>query len=565
MRNSRDRWRFFKHETKKPLTAAEVSYWRSIQGILKVGLEFEFNLPDKNGTCRGDSPTCPCKHMATSTCWKKCKNIKHCERNKNINRCANKTEKCRSDDCANCDYYKLECCSIFCPDFVSICLDCDKFEINCDNCADKYDPKKNPKNIREAVSKKLSPSNCYGLVSRCGVHSITQDGSLLGDKGMEVVTVGRRVNYWEFHNMAKEIIDSAISKGAFVNERCSTHMHLLASYYGKLGPSSRTIDHTNSIPGIPSNISELEKPMPEIILSNFHQLCRKYQNAMTWMTIALDEPKRMTRWEKFRASVLHVSGALNSMRRVRDIVYNEAGNSKYGWVNYSCCEFDKKGDITRFHVEMRAPDGILSPSAVAALACMHCALFIKSVEISRYGVLEMEDKEWLEQAKEIKQAILNNFPGPGNFGDDRFGDTSNVMKYADTLRADSYDLIRQLKHVLIKFGPSYQILEKIAEKPIALRRCDGQSWEEIEADLEVPMNEEGQFEMKMAEYIDLRLVDQCNSVEEWVKAVSLTLETDSDLTGDKEHIEERVETYVELKRNEGELIWSDTLGSVVTV
>lgn len=565
MRNSRDRWRFFEHKSKKPLTAAEVSYWKNAIGIMKVGLEFEFNLPDKNGTCKGDSPTCPCKHMTSSTCWKSCKNIKNCQKTKNFGRCASRTSKCKAEDCLDCNDYKLECNGIFCPDFISVCFDCERFEVNCDGCADKYDPEKNPETIRKIISEKLVPSNCYGLVSRCGVHSITQDGSLLGDKGMEVVTVGRRVNFWEFYNMSKEIIDLAISRGAFVNERCSTHMHLLASYYGKLGPSSRTIDHTANIPGIPDNISELERPMPEVILSNFHQLCRRYQNAMTWMTMALDEPKRMTRWEKFRASTLHVSGALNSMRKVKDLVYNGAGNSKYGWVNYNCCQFNQEGDATRFHVEMRAPDGILCPSVVAALACMHCAMFIKAVEISRYGVLEMEDKEWLKQAIEIKKSILNNFPGPGNFGDDRFGDTSKVMKYANTLRGESFDLVRQLKHILIKFGPSYHILEKIAERPIALRRCDGESWEEIEASLEVPITEETQFEMKMAEYIDLRLIDQCKNVEEWVGAVSLTLIDDADLLGDKENVKEKVETYVERKRNEGELIWSDTLGSVVTV
>lgn len=565
MRNSRDKWRFFKHDTKKPLKAAEVAYWKSIKGILKVGLEFEFNLPDKNGTCKGNSPTCPCKHMSTEICWQKCRNIKTCKENKNFGRCANRTNKCTAETCPTCKDYELLCNGIFCPDFTSACFNCDSFEIDCEGCADRYDPDRSPENIRKIVTQKLSPSNCYGRVSECGVHSITQDGSLLGDKGMEVVTVGRRVDFWEFYNMSKEIIDSAISKGAYVNERCSAHMHLLASYYGKLGPSSRTIDHTHNIPGIPDNISELEKPMPEVILSNFHQLCRRYQNAMTWMTMALDEPARMTRWEKFRASVIDVSASLNPMSEVKNLVYREAGNSKYGWVNYNCCQFNQEGAVTRFHVEMRAADCILCPSVVAALACMHCALFIKAVEISRYGVLEMEDKEWLTQAKKIKETILNNFPGPGNFGDNRFGDTSNVMKYADVLRGESYDLIRQLKHILIKFGPSYHILEKIAERPIALRRCDGESWEEIEKSLEIPINEENQFEMRITECIDLMLVDECKTVEEWVRAVSLSIESDEEFLGEKEHIKEKIEVYVERKRNEGELIWSDTLGSIVTI
>jgi len=560
MRDSRDRWTFFQHDSRLVVNAADVSYWKNtLKKILKVGMEFEFNLPDQKGTCKGDSQTCPCVHMATDDCWKECTNIENCTNSAAIYRCGNRVDKCKPEDCDKCKSYKLICHQMYCPDFVSACFACQKFESNCAKCADRFDPDRNPNEIRNMLTKELAPSNCYGIVSGCGIHSITKDGSLLGDKGVEVITVGRRVDYWEFFRMAKQIIDTAVSRGAYMNERCSTHMHLLASYYGKLPNDQPNLKAT----GIPTNISEMEKEMPETVLANFHQLCRRYQNAMTWMTMALDEPERMTRWEKFRVSILDVSAILNTMKSVRDMVSHSSGGNKYGWVNYNNCQFQGK-DVKRLHVEMRVADGMLAPSAVAALGCLYYALMIKAVEISKYGVLEVGDDEWMRQAIEIKEAILNNMKDY-NAGD-RFGDTRNLPKYYDTLRSESYDLVRQLKHILIKIGPSYNVLEKLAERPIALRRCDGESWEEIEKDLEVPITNESQFETKISEFIDLRLIDECHSMEEWVASIGLALREDPEFNDhEDEDLEERVNLYVDKRRNEGELIWSESLGTVVFI
>lgn len=563
MRNSRDRWTFFRHDSKPALSASEVTYWKNaFKRILKVGQEFEFNLPDSKGSCKGNSQVCACeKMMSGANCWKECRHYNICK-NEAANKphCKNYSEECANKNCEKCDKFQFHCSSVYCPDFEAKCVICPDFVRPCKNCVDAYDPKHNPKGIREQVSGELGPSECYGIVSSYGVHSITRDGSLLGDKGMEIITVGRRVDYWEFYRMAKRIIDAAVSKGAYVNERCSAHMHLLATYYGKIHDPERAHNEVN-LPGIPTNISELERNVPQIVAANFHQLCRRYQNAITWMTMTLDEPERMTRWEKFRVSVLDVSAVLNSMKEVVNVIGTRSGKNKYGWVNYSHCLFAKNGDLSRFHVEMRSPDGILCPSAVAALGCMFYALAIKAVEISKYGVLEVGDDEWLRRAKEIKGAILN---GMGDYKGSRFGDTSRLPSYYETLKAESYDLCRQLKHILVRSGPAYHVLEKLAERPIALRRCDGERWEEIEGDLEVPMGEETAFEAKISEFVDLRLVDECQSLQEWVAAVTTALQEDPEIN-DPGNLEEKIGSFVEDKRNEGEMVWSDTLGALVAV
>ncbi|HUV84797.1 MAG TPA: hypothetical protein VMV86_03760, partial [Methanosarcinales archaeon] len=521
MRDNRDRWTCIHHEEAKPkISTREMIYWReALKKILKVGLEFEFNLPDQKGTCKGDSNACPCVKMSSDECWTECVNTGKCFYLRSPKMCKSKNSKCKPEMCLECKDYKANdkavCPGVFCHGFITTCFVCESFDINCKTCENKYDPNRNPEEIRARMHKEMNPSNSYGEIRNFGIHSITTDGSLLGQKGAEVITVGRRVDYWEFFKMADMIITSAVEKGAYINERCSIHMHLLASYFSKIFPNS------DASSGVPSQINELEKPMPEIILANFHQLCRRYQNAITWMTTGLDETHQLTRWEKFRVSVLDISAILNSMPVVKDMVSSNAGGNKYGWVNYNYSAFDEKNNVKRLHLEMRVADMLLSPSAVAALACMFHAIMIKAVEISRYGVVEVGDNTWMEQAKTIKNTLMN---GTGGYDGTRFSDTKHLAKYYDVLTNEALDLVNQLKHILIKMGPAYDVLEKLAERPCALRRINGDSWQTIEKNLAVVVNEDDKLSIAIDECIDLRYVSECHTMDEWIAQTAKILE-----------------------------------------
>lgn len=536
-RDNRDKWTFYVHPSKPIIDAATARYWKGmLHKILKVGLEFEFNLPNKNGTCKGDNNACPCKNMAKGECWKECTRAAECEEAKRDN-----------------------CFGLFCTGFLSFCAVCEKFEVDCKSCEHRYDPNRNPESIRERMGQALAPSQSYGNITKHGVHSIVTDGSLLGKKGAEVITVGRRPDYWEFFKMSKEIIDLAVENNAYVNERCSIHAHLLASYYGKLPGGG------DGGPGVPNQVNEMEKNMPEIILANFHQLCRRYQNAITWMTIGLDEPERMTRWEKFRVSVLPISAIMNSMQNVVQEVSSHSGGNKYGWVNYNYCQFKEDGSLSRVHVEMRTMDGLLSASAVAAISCLYYSLMIKAVEISRYGIVEVGDKEWLQRAQQVKSCLLNNMKGYQD--GDRFGDTSNLSQHYETLIGESFDLISQVKHILMKLGPPYEVLEKLAERPCAMRRCDGEAWEKIEEDLAVAISSDDMFTSKLAEIIDLRLVDQCADEVEWIRQASDLMREDKELRigPDDDTVEGKIVDYTTRKKSDGEMIFLDRIGSMALV
>jgi len=544
MRDNRDRWQFFdKHPTKRAITPREVRYWKILlDRVLKVGIEFEFNLRDQTGDCKGDNSQCPCNHIETE-CWKLCANTKECTATKQLGTCANRNSDCTTNTCKECNNYKFICIGITCVDFVSQCFVCDKFIRNCETCPRKYDANRDPSAIREILSLDLKPSKHYGKVSDSGVVTITTDGSLLGDKGVEIITVGRRIDFWEFYKMSDRIIKKVLLHGGYLNERTSSHMHVLSSHYND---------------GMDRGVNELEKSMPSIILANLHQLVRRYQNALTWMTIALADPNHMTRWEKFRVSVLDISAVIRDMRTVANEVHKTAGN-KYGFINYDNVQFNKN-DISRFHVEFRQADSTLSPSYYAAISCMHYALAIKAVEISRWGLLKVGDEEWLKRARSMKNIILN---GCGDWSGSRTSDTSKLIDNREYFIEESIDLVTQLKAILLKVGPAYDVLMKLAEKPVAVRLIEGDSWEKIEKDLSVKINKEDEVGIRLEEIIDLHLIDDCKSTEEWITEVINMVK--NDIENPMEITKDQVEIYIDRKTREGELLWSGSTGCMLPV
>jgi len=539
MRDNRNKWKFITDKKNvridKHLDAHEIRYWKDIlYRILKVGIEFELNLPKGKDGCAGGNLKCGCYYMTNRQCWSDCANTTYCRNVASLETCGNRSEDCKPENCQHCENYSFVCIGIGCNEFAPRCWNCQDFVKACKTC-EKYQRKSlPPAEVRKKFKNAFKPSGSYGKVGS-GVVRITKDGSLVDDGGVEIITVGRRVNYWEFYTMSKKILDMAKKHGAYVNERCGAHMHVLASYY--------------------ENTNELERPMPEIILANLHQLIRKYQNALTWITMALGDPNHMTRWEKFRVSILDISPVKSQMYRVSEKIINNSGGNKYGFVNYKNCRFSPDGDVEIFHIEFREADATLCPSIYAALACLHFAFVIKAVEISRYGLLVLDDPK----AKEMKNVILNG--AHKSYSEPRFSNTSELLDHAEYFREEAMDMLAQMKNILIKLGPAYDVLEKLAYKPVALRRIEGDKWDDIEKSLEVRLNKESQVEIKIDEAIDLRLVDDCTDVEEWIRNVTEIVNETSDvkITSDD------VKNYIEDGIREGNLIWSSKLGTIISI
>ena len=554
MQNNKRKWTFINSSKRPKLDVSEVMYWkRTFENTLKIGMEFELNLPeDIKRTCKGNNVTCKCEHYIND-CWKKCINTSECKAFRKVESCLNATLTCYDEDCQNCEFFSAktsECHGINCSSFTSYCLVCKDYSTPCKECEYRFDPTKSPEYIRNDIADTLKPNNSYGRISKSGICNITVDGSLLGDHGVEIITCGRRVSYNEFFKMAQQVIKESRSRGAYLNERCSLHMHALASYYGKSG---RYRDAS-----IPCEINELERSLPEIILVNLHQLVRRYQNAMTWMMMGLSSEEHMTRWEKFRRSVLHVDAKNNKMYEVICNIANNTSRPKYSWINYNNIGFDKSGDVDVFHVEFRAADGLYSPSAVAAIACMYYALVIKAVDISRYGVLDIDDS-WLKQALKVKDAILNN---NGDWNSDRLSNTSNIRGYEDVLVQESLDLVHQLKPILLRTGYAYEVLEKLAKQPCAVRRVAGDSWNKIEDDLQIKIPEEHVLGDALSEIITLNQISNCANLEEWISIVGDTLREDFTELGE---LNDSIAMYCKMNYDNGRMVWSNSIGAPILI
>ena len=81
MKNLSHEWIFFPRRGK--LSEKDVSYWRlSLERLMKAGVELEYNLPEKSGSCNRDNFMCGCTAVfvpkilnpGTAKCFEQCGN-----------------------------------------------------------------------------------------------------------------------------------------------------------------------------------------------------------------------------------------------------------------------------------------------------------------------------------------------------------------------------------------------------------------------------------------------------------------------------------------------------------
>jgi hypothetical protein len=418
-----------------------------------------------------------------------------------------------------------------------------------------YDIRRDPNYIRDSVGKQLKPSRFVGEHGAEGVYKVCKDHSLVSD-GVEVATVGRRVQFMPLYLMVKKIMDICRESGAYTDERCSIHIHLLASYLTR-GFS----DNDRGREYIRQEITELERSLPEIVLANFHQLVRRYHCALIWMTTAGETKKHLTRWSKFRKPVLPYSALKKKMVDVVEEVGSASKSKrKYSMMNYQQIGFDEDGQVSRFHVEARYLDGCFSPSAVAAHACLLYGLLLKAVEISRHGVLRAGTKEYMLQQNEMLNHLCN---GTESWDGPRHSDNSGLDPYIPILQAQSRDLVLLMKNTLTEETPADIILHKLSQRPLSIRRAEGETWEQIEADLAPTPAESSPVGAALVRLIDTVSVLECLTRIEWSSAAAdqIAQETGAAASAEKTaEIAEEVRALTEQGEKKNRLFWSADLG-----
>jgi hypothetical protein len=413
---------------------------------------------------------------------------------------------------------------------------------------EKADIRQDPQTVRAEMKELLMPSGFVGTVGKSGALDVIKDGSLPGG-GIEVPTVGRRVHWQSFYQMCQGILDPIVARGGFVNERCGQHFHVLAGYFKK---------------NVHQKINELEEPLPEIVLANLHQLHRRYELAMFWMMSGGERMENLTRWARFRQSIYQYSALRHKMAKIqKELAENivcmggASQNGKYASVAYHFCEFNREGDVETFHIENRIADGCLSPAVITAWAMLCYALVMKAVRLSQYGVMEVGDEDYTQAVKEAMPHLIDG--ERREWGNNRFADTSGIGPSMPWIRESAREMVQLLKPELYNLGPSFNILMELADKPISIRRAEGDSWEKIEDDLyggyaKAAADNTYANEEEIRELIDLAGIVECESLDSWIEEVS------ANLGQNPEGVIQSVNHLLE----SGRYRWSEAIGALIT-
>lgn len=556
--------KFQQKSQRPPLSREKFEYWMDmLPKILKVGTEFEINLPDTSQILQVKEET-PCLHAtvpATAECAKDCSNLEECLVERHPAFCLTKSSgkfldkdfqcpaKSESDteSCRACPAWMLNCMGMRCAMYSPACSVCPSF-LRKGEVIEAGNIRRDAETIRREVKDILQPTGFVGETGSHGALEVKKDNSLINNGGIEVPTVGRRVHWNSFYKMCQDILTPIVERGGFVNERCGQHYHVLAGYF----------DEQSGIRG--RYVSEMEEPLPEIILANLHQLHRRYQLAMYWIMSAGTVPEHLTRWAKFRQSIYKFSALRNPMSRVQAelaehiVSMNNGQKGKYASVAYHFCKFNPEGNVTTFHIENRIADGTLSAAVASAWGMLCYALVLKAVRLSQYGTMEAGDVEYNEKVKLIQPHLIDG--GQRDWGSDRNANTAGLAPFIPWLRENTVELINFLKPELHGLGPAYEILMSLANRPCSARLINGDSWQKIEADLmkEAGFKRNRGSEDDIREVVDLAGIVDCESVAAWIEEVSAHLGQSPAVVTD----------VVSQMTRSGRYRWSQPIGALIT-
>ncbi len=559
--------KFQKKASRPPLTREQFLYWRDLLSkILKLGTEFEINLPSAERGLKSKA-TDPCVH-SKKKCVTDCANLETCMSERHPTFCLTRETgqflgnsfQCPAENdgdvaaCVDCPAWLLNCRGLDCAMHTPFCTICPSFLRKSDASIENTDIRQDAEAVRSEMKTLFRPTGDVLKVGPVGVLEVKQDGSLVNNGGIEIPTVGRRVHWNSFYRMCKEIIDPVEKRGGYINERCGQHFHLLCGYNG--GPNTPSGSRVSAV-------SELEVAMPEIILANFHQLHRRYETALFWIMSSGEAMETLTRWSKFRQPVRQYGAMQSSMSKIqKELADNIPGGGhgtagKYASCSYYFCKFDSEGQVSTFHIENRIADGCLSPSVVTAWGMMIYAMMLKAVRLSQYGIMEMGSREYAEQMEEASKHLINGHNR--DYGGHRVADTSGIGPYIPFYRDNARELIQLLKSELNKLGPAFDILMQLADRPVSLRRIQGDSWADIEAELNPQSREEDSnntylIEGEVAEVVDLTGIVECENQDVWIEEVAAHIDQPPPM------IAEIVAQFL----SSGRYRWSDVVGALIT-
>lgn len=371
----------------------------------------------------------------------------------------------------------------------------------------------------------FEPTGNVDRFGKYGIYDIVTDGSVRN--GIELITVGRRFNWKTFVDMNKMIMEKFNDMDFSTSYHTGFHCHLLAGYSGNNGTS------------------ELERPVPEIILANYYQLHRHFCPELYWLASSGDKRWALTRYVLFRRPPFDYSAINHGMDFIRSTMNDKYGKYQMFNMNHSLLRYRQ---CTRFHVEIRHPDNILSPSYASALVALEVALLQKAIDLSQCGILLMKQDEY-----DIRKELFDKFVnlGSGLRESDSIDLTDEDI---ETLKNMSLGMIKWLKSELIGINHhAYTMLQKMAFCPASLARTNGFTWEDIEYSLTEHEQVDETCKNNLMEIMVLQQITDCKTQTQWKKQVSNKLSMPMT----------RVNELLDYIGKERILVWDNEIGSML--
>lgn len=348
-----------------------------------------------------------------------------------------------------------------------------------------------PRGVRRAdfqpvIEELMSPSRSMNQLGKLGIFDVIKEHS-----GIEVQIIGRHPHWDSLLNQYRKIIPPLLAKGIRMKPTCGLHFHIL------------TIGIAESI--------------PEIILANLWNITRRYAPGLKFLCSAGASSDGLCRRRQHNAhqEFVRLSPSENHMKDIQETLHKSRIVPEHqNFLNLEHVRFGEDGTVSDFHIEMRFPDGDLSPASITAKTFLFFCMVLKAVEISKYGLLDAGDDEEWKRKKRLLDLISNN---DGKLASsDTSGITPEIM---EEYRINAKRLLRHLKSIFITLDtPAELVLQQLARRPVSLMRDEGMDWPEIESCLDEllePSFPPDELDIELAKIIELGLVEDATDRNDW--------------------------------------------------
>ena len=380
-------------------------------------------------------------------------------------------------------------------------------------------------NFHRELKELLCPTRNYHYFGEYGVYDV-----IIEHCGIEIQVIGSVPYYPFLLTQYNKILSILALLGARTKATCGLHFHFLCE--------------------------TLLEPVPSIILENFWNFIRFFASELKYLTSAGERPRGICRrrnhnshlelikWEVGSFSLKEIQAFLRQSNQVPE---------HQNFLNLQHLNFNKKGDITNLHIELRFPDADICPTSLVAKIFLCLAILICAIDISYLGLIQIADNELWKRKVLLLNKLSNN---DGTLAES--DTTSLTSDDYQQLKKGAETLINLLRSTLLSFpqNPTLKILEFLKENPISFLRSRGWSWKDISKVLaklgEIEHNEL-EIDAKLEELINFAELTQCSSQEIWKKLACNILNLTS----------EQLERALLRLKKVRELTWDNDLGSFI--